>query len=74
MIDLYRFKSEMLDSLMGDKTARWLASEIECSEQTLSYIFNNKRYCTKSLAYIIVKTMHPDKEINDYFEYIEKGE
>ncbi len=71
---MYKFKQEKYDELLNGRKILWLSEEIGYSIQMLSYILNNKKDCRKMVAYAIVKALHPESEIEDYFEYIEKGE
>lgn len=71
---MYRFKQEKYKELMNGRKVLWLSEEIGYSIQMLSYIFNNKKDCRKPVAYAIVKALQPSYEIEDFFEYIEKGE
>lgn len=71
---MYRFKKEKYYELLDGRKEIWLAEKLGYSIQMLSYIFNNKRDCRKMVAYAIVKALHPECEIDDFFEYIEKGE
>lgn len=71
---MYRFKKEKYHELLDGRKEIWLAEKLGYSIQMLSYIFNNKRDCRKMVAYAIVKALHPECEIEDFFEYIEKGE
>lgn len=70
---MYRFKQEKYKELMDGRKVLWLSEEIGYSIQMLSYIFNNKKDCRKHVAYAIVKALQPSCEIEDFFEYIEKG-
>lgn len=71
---MYRFKKEKYHELLDGRKEIWLAEKLGYSIQMLSYIFNNKRDCRKMVAYAIVQALHPECEIEDFFEYIEKGE
>lgn len=71
---MYRFKKEKYKELFDGHKILWLSEKIGYSIQMLSYIFNNKKDCRKIVAYSIVKALQPECEIEDFFEYIEKGE
>ena len=71
---MYRFKQERYSELLDGHKISWLSEQIGYSIQMLSYIFNNKKDCRKMVAYAIVKALKPECEIEDFFEYIEKGE
>ena len=49
-----------------------LARKVGINQATLNRIFNQKQSCSKVLAYAIVKSIHQEAEIEDYF--IKKGE
>lgn len=71
---MYRFKQETYKELFDGRKILWLSEQIGYSIQMLSYIFNNKKDCRKIVAYSIVKALQPECEIEDFFEYIEKGD
>lgn len=70
---MYRFKQEKYEELLNGHKILWLSNQIGYSIQMLSYIFNNKKDCRKMVAYSIVKALHPESNIEEYFDYIEKG-
>lgn len=71
---MYRFKQETYKELLDGHKISWLSEQIGYSIQMLSYIFNGRRDCRKMVAYAIVKALKPENEIEDFFNYIEKGE
>ena len=51
---------------------RALARNVGMSVEAINRIINGKQLTTKTTAYCIAKSIHPEAEIEDYFE--KKGE
>ena len=49
-----------------------IARIVGISEQTMCRIINKKQGCSKRTAYCIVKAIHPEAEIDEYFTRKEK--
>lgn len=48
---------------------------IGCDRSYLSQVMNRQRTCSKKVAYCITKYLDSEKEILDYFDYVEgKGD
>lgn len=60
---------ENIELKMNQTTA---CEVIGLSQPTLSNILNRKVACRKVVAFSIVKYIHKEAEIEDYFEKIEK--
>lgn len=71
---MYRFKKEKYKELLDGRTIEWLSKNIKYNRVTLSNILNGKIDCKKVVAIAIVKTLNNDYELDNFFEYIEKGE
>lgn len=71
---MYKFKKEKYDELLDGRSIEWLSEQTKYNRVTLSNILNGKIYCKKIIAIAIVKTLDSDNSVEDYFEYIEKGE
>jgi len=57
------------------KINQTIASEvIGLAQPTLSNILNSKVACRKVTAYCITKYIDENAEIEDYFDYVKKGE
>ena len=51
-----------------------LARKVGINQATLNRVFNKKQNCSKLMAYALVKSINENAEIEDYFDYIKKGE
>ena len=51
-----------------------LARKVGINQATLNRVFNKKQKCSKLMAYAIVKSINENAEIEDYFDYVKKGE
>lgn len=69
---MYHFRKEKLKELLGDNTIIWLSKELDYTPQMLYNIFNDNIGCRKIIAQAIVKTMDPNFNIEDFFDYIER--
>lgn len=47
---------------------RALARTVDMSFEAINRIINGKQLTSKTTAYCIVKSIHPEAEIDDYFE------
>lgn len=71
---MYKFKTNEKIKLLQGRTITYVAKKIGITPAFLTAIFNNKRNCSKTVAYAIVKCLHQEAEILDYFDFIKKGE
>lgn len=71
---MYRFKTDKYMELLDGRTVEWLSRQIDYTPTTLYNIFNGHKDCKKILAMAIVTTINSDYNVEDFFEYIEKGE
>lgn len=71
---MYHFKVEKYKELLDGRTIEWLSNNIKYNRVTLSNILNGKIHCKKVVAIAIVKTLDINNNLDDFFEYIEKGE
>jgi len=71
---MYHFKVEKYKELLDGRTIEWLSNNIKYNRVTLSNILNGKIECKKVVAIAIVKTLNNDNNLDDFFEYVEKGE
>lgn len=62
---MYYFKNKNFKLL---KTQKELSKEIGITESYLSKILNQKKECSKLVAYAITKAIDPQKETLDLFE------
>ena len=51
-----------------------LARKVGVNQATLNRIFNKKQTCSKLMAYAIVKSINENAEVEDYFNYVKRGE
>lgn len=70
---MYHFKKDMLEKLLNDNTVVWLSKQLDYTAPMLYNIFNNNIDCRKVIAIAIVKTMNPEYEVDDFFDYIERN-
>lgn len=71
---MYKFKIEKYKELLDGRSIEWLSENIKYNRVTLSNILNGKILCKKVVAIAIVKILNDDYNLDDFFEYIEKGE
>ena len=64
---MYLFKTELKDEVLAKYKIKYLASRIGITATQLSRIINCKSKTTKPVAYIFVKLLDSEKEIEDYF-------
>lgn len=67
---MYMFK----DDVVNVYNQRAIARQTGASIQTINRIFKRKQKCSKLLAFCICKTINPNAEIEDYFDYYKKGD
>jgi plasmid maintenance system antidote protein VapI len=67
---MYKAKTEQFKNIKQ----REIAEKVGITEFTMSRIINQKQNTSKTTAYCIVKTIDKNAEIEDYFDYIKKGE
>lgn len=65
---MYYFKEDIVNIFNQSAIAR----ETGVTVETINRIFNRKQGCSKVLALCIVKIIHPEAEINDYFDFIKR--
>ena len=68
---MYIFKKEILNNFGFASTQKKMAEDIGVSESYFSKILNQKRKCSKVLAYAITKRINENKEIANFFERID---
>lgn len=66
---MYYFKQDIVNVFNQSAIAR----EVGVAVETINRIFNGKQGCSKMTAYCIVKAIHWEAEIEDYFEIKKKG-
>lgn len=71
---MYRFKKDEKENFLQGRTITYIANIIGITREHLTNIFNRKIECSKLVAFCIVKSVYPNKEITDFFEFVEKGE
>lgn len=71
---MYIFKCEKYKDLLNGRSIEWLSEQTKYNRVTLSNILNGKIHCKKIIAIAIVKTLDSNNLVEDFFEYIEKGE
>lgn len=71
---MYIFKKDKYDELLDGRSIEWLSEQTKYNRVTLSNILNGKIHCKKIIAIAIVKIIDGNNSVEDYFEYIEKGE
>lgn len=64
---MYLFSREYKDELLGGRTITYVANKIGITSQFLTSVLNGKRNCSKLVAYCIVKCLHQEAELEDYF-------
>lgn len=69
---MYRFKNDEKINLLQGRTITYVANKIGITPSFLTAVLNNKRDCSKTVAYAIVKCLCQDAEIIDYFNIVEK--
>lgn len=67
---MFQFKTEKKAEYLQGKKIKNVAQEIGISRVYLSYILNGRKTCSKFIAYCIVKTLHSELEIADYFNRV----
>ena len=68
---MYIFKKETLDK---NVVKNELAREVGIARETSNRILNGKQACSKAMAYCITKYLDNNKEINNFFVKVDKGE
>lgn len=68
---MWKFKDK---DLAKNYNKTQVAKIIGLNADTLRRVINGKQECSKLVAYCITKFLNSEAEINDYFEYIKKGE
>ena len=70
---MYKFKTQLKDEALNGRTVKSIADKLEITTPYLVDILNNKRGCSKYMAYCLSKCLNNklgdfDKEIKKYFE------
>ena len=65
---MYKFKIENKEKLLDGRTITYYSKKVGISREYLTSILNNKKNCSKTTAYCIVKAYNSEAEINDYFK------
>ena len=69
---MWFFKETEKAKILSGRTITYVADKIGVTSSFLTGVLNGKRYCSKTVAYCIVKCLCQDAEIEDYF--YKKGE
>lgn len=64
---MYIFKTELFDSIKEKYKVKSIAKTVGLTNGYLSQIFNGKKTCPKTTAYVITKVLNEDAEIEQYF-------
>lgn len=70
---MFMFKRTKKEELLKGRTISYIASEVGITKEFLTSVLNEKRTCSKTIAYCLTKISDSDKEIN-YFFTQQKGE
>lgn len=71
---MYLFNKVEKSKILSGRTITYVANKIGVTNAFLTSVLNGKRVCSKTVAYCIVKCLCQEAEIEDYFDYIKKGE
>lgn len=71
---MYLFKTEKYKELLNGKTVEWLANEVGYTNTMLYLIFNGHKPCKKALAFMIVKTLDINNNLEDYFNRVSEDD
>ena len=71
---MYLFKKDEKTNLLNGRTITYVASEIGITKEFLTSILNGKRACSRLVAYCVVKSLHSDAEIEDFFDLNKRGD
>lgn len=69
---MYKLKENVELDFDGRKKT-YIAQKVGITLTTLIAITKHHKPCSKPLAYYLTKLQNEDAEIEDYFEYVEKG-
>ena len=69
---MYEFKIEKKDEYLDGRKLGYVAEKVGITREYLTYILKGQKPCTKVVAYCIVKCLHNELEIEDFFTRIEK--
>ena len=67
---MYRFKKEMKKEFLQGRTITYVAEKIGITRVHLTNVLNQRDNCSKLVAFCVVKSVYPEKEIADYFEIV----
>lgn len=65
---MYFFKTKLKDEYLDGRTITYIAKKIGITKHYVTNILNGKKHCSKLVAYVMVKVVNQEAEINDYFE------
>ena len=69
---MFHFKVEKKEQFLDGRTIKYVADKVGITREYLTDILNDKRGCSKIIAYCIVKTLYLDAEIDEYFNVVKK--
>lgn len=69
---MYKFKKDEKVNLLQGRTITYVANKIGITPAFLTSVLNNRRNCSKTVAYAIVKCLCQEAEIADYFDIVKK--
>ena len=67
---MYRFKIEKKQDLLNGQKINVSASKIGISREYMTDVLNNRKDCSKLVAYCITKFSNENAEIQDYFDIV----
>ena len=65
---MYKFKVNLKDKALNGRTITSISKTIGITSCYLTAILNDKKVCSKPIAYCITKCLDKNKEIDYYFE------
>ena len=69
---MYRFKIEKRYELLKGRRINASAPKIGITREYMTDILNNKKNCSKLVAYCITKFSNENAEIEDFFDIVKK--
>lgn len=69
---MYRFKIEKREEFLEGRKIGYIAEKVGIAREYMSSILCGSRHCSKLVAFCMIKSIHPNAEISDYFEIIKK--
>ena len=67
---MYRFKIEKKYELLKGRKINASALEIGLSREYMTDVLNDRRFCSKLVAYCITKFSNENAEIKDFFDVV----